>query len=442
MSGEVRRIPDVGRIRFPSIEIALGGGQRPPAIVAAEDVGVLPLEHVARDGAEHRLLNLAFARPDVAQVHRLAVGPLAQRLGRQIGRHPPGERIGDDERRRGEIVGAHLRLDAAFEIAVARQHRGDDEVPVADHLRHLVGQRSAVADAGRAAVADKVEPELLEIGEQAALGQILGHDLRSRGEAGLHPGTPGQAAFHRLLGQQTGANHDARIRGVGAARDGGDDDGAMIELAGDGRRRLRHRHRDASAGRRLRRLPRLGEHLVQRALELALGVLQGNAILRPPRAGEARLDAGQIELDHLGVERVRLLRSSIEPLNARVLLDRDDVPFVAARQPEVVERHVVDREDRHRGAVLRAHVANRRPVGDGQIVETGAEELDELADDAALAEDLGDRQHEVGRGRAFRQLAFELEAEHLGDEHRDRLPEHRRFSFDAADAPARPRRAR
>ena len=35
----------------------------------------------------------------------------------------------------------------------------------------------------------------------------------------------------------------------------------------------------------------------------------------------------------------------------------------------------------------------------------GAVELDELADDAVLAQLLGDGQHEVGRGRALAQLA-------------------------------------
>ena len=40
-----------------------------------------------------------------------------------------------------------------------------------------------------------------------------------------------------------------------------------------------------------------------------------------------------------------------------------------------------------------------------QVLEARAEELDELADDAVLAQRLGDGQHEVGRRRAFRQAA-------------------------------------
>ena len=70
------------------------------------------------------------------------------------------------------------------------------------------------------------------------------------------------------------------------------------------------------------------------------------------------------------------------------------------------------------------------------MLQAVAVELDELADHAVLAQHLRDGEHQVGRGRAFRQLAGELEADDLRDQHRRRLAEHRGFGFDAADAPA------
>ena len=72
----------------------------------------------------------------------------------------------------------------------------------------------------------------------------------------------------------------------------------------------------------------------------------------------------------------------------------------------------------------------------GSAVEAVPEVLDELPDDAGLAQDLRDGEDEVGRGRALRQRAREPEADDLRDEHRDRLAEHRRLGLDAADAPA------
>ena len=99
-------------------------------------------------------------------------------------------------------------------------------------------------------------------------------------------------------------------------------------------------------------------------------------------------------------------------------------------------RLVVDREEAAGRAVFRRHVADRGAVGERHVGEAGAVELDELADDALLAQHLRDGQHEVGRGDALAQLAGQLEADDLRDQHRDRLAEHRRLGLDAADAPA------
>ncbi len=70
------------------------------------------------------------------------------------------------------------------------------------------------------------------------------------------------------------------------------------------------------------------------------------------------------------------------------------------------------------------------------MIEAVAEELDELTDDAAFAQHLGDRQHEI-RGRGpFGQTALDLEADHVRNQHRDGLAEHCGLGLDAADAPA------
>ena len=73
----------------------------------------------------------------------------------------------------------------------------------------------------------------------------------------------------------------------------------------------------------------------------------------------------------------------------------------AARERQVVERHLVDREHRRGRAVFRAHVAERGAIGNRQVRKAGSVELDELANDAVLPQPLGDHQHEVGSGRAL-----------------------------------------
>ncbi len=70
------------------------------------------------------------------------------------------------------------------------------------------------------------------------------------------------------------------------------------------------------------------------------------------------------------------------------------------------------------------------------MIQPRAVELDEFADHAVLAQHLRHGQHQVGGGDALVELAAEAETDHLGNQHRHRLAEHRRFGLDAADTPA------
>ena len=123
-------------------------------------------------------------------------------------------------------------------------------------------------------------------------------------------------------------------------------------------------------------------------------------------------------------------------LRLRIGLDQRDAVFGAAGHGEIADGLGVDREEAAGRAIFRRHVADGGAVGQRHVGEAGAEELDELADHALLAQHLGDGQHEVGGGDAFLQLAGQAEADDFGQQHRDGLAEHRGLGLDAADAPA------
>ncbi len=222
---------------------------------------------------------------------------------------------------------------------------------------------------------------------------------------------------------------------MGAGRDrvgGGERLGARLVDAGARVRRVVLRRH---AGLGLRRL-HLGRGVVgQRGAEHALGVGERDPVLRALGPGQRRHDGGQVELDPLAEARLGG-RVVPQPLRLGVRLDQAHLLLGATGEPQVGQRLGVDGEDRAGRAVLRAHVADGGAVGERDVADAGAVELDELADDALLAQQLGDGEHQVGGGRAGRQLAGELEADDLRDEHRDRLTQHGRLGLDAADAPA------
>ena len=180
--------------------------------------------------ASTRSCDLLRLRPDVLEIDRLALLAGAERLAGQVDLHRAGERIGDDQRRRGEIVGPHVRIDAALEIAVAGEHRGGDQIVLAMRRRDLRRERAGIADAGGAAVADEVEAELVERLLQAGLLRDSRDHLAARRERGLDPGLDLQALGDRLLGEQAGGDHHARVRGVGAGGDRGDHHVAVAEI--------------------------------------------------------------------------------------------------------------------------------------------------------------------------------------------------------------------
>ena len=169
-------------------------------------------------------------------------------------------------------------------------------------------------------------------------------------------------------------------------------------------------------------------------MEVGLHVGQQHAVLRALGAGERGLHVAHVEVQHgavlgFGVRAPQALRLGVS-------LHQRDQAGIAAGQAQVVQRFVVDREDAAGRAVFRRHVGDRRAIRQRQVLEAGAEEFDELADHAMLAQHLRHGQYEVGRGGAFRQLAGQAEADDLRNQHGARLAEHGGFGFDAADAPA------
>ena len=54
-------------------------------------------------------------------------------------------------------------MHARFEVAVSRKHRGSNQIEFVDRLFDFRMERSGIADAGRATVADEIKSELVEI---------------------------------------------------------------------------------------------------------------------------------------------------------------------------------------------------------------------------------------------------------------------------------------
>ncbi|GJE04384.1 hypothetical protein GMJLKIPL_6346 [Methylobacterium isbiliense] len=422
---EVGRVLHVGGAGVPGEGLGRGDLHRLPVLVAAEDVGVARLEQAGRDGLLDEGVHLGRGGPDVLQVDRVPVRVGAERVLGEVDLHRAGERVGHHEGRRGEVVRPHVRIHPALEVAVAREHGGRDDVVVVDRLRDRRGQRPGIADAGGAAEAHEVEAERVEALLQAGLLQVLGDDLAARRERGLHPGLGAQALGHRVAGEQPRPDHHARVRGVGAGGDRRDHHVAVADVE------VR-----ALDGIALGDLGGLAELALHGGGEARLGAIEQHPVLRALRPGERGLHVAEVEFQRVGEDRVGRRGVAPHALGLGVGLHQRDALVRAAGDAQEVDGLGVHREEAAGRPVFRRHVGDRGAVGHRHVLQAGPVELHELAHHALLAQHLRDGEHEVGGGGALRQLARELEPDHLGDQHRQGLAEHGGLRLNAADAPA------
>ncbi|MNC09576.1 hypothetical protein D3C81_653650 [compost metagenome] len=127
-------------------------------------------------------------------------------------------------------------------------------------------------------------------------------------------------------------------------------------------------------------------------------------------AGQGAYHGREIEVQHalvLGIHQ------GVGP-EARLLgvgLHQPDLLVVTAGESEVVDGLLVDEEHGRGGAILRRHVGDGGPIAQRQGGGALATELQIGADHLLLAQELGERQHQIRGGDAGLRLATELDAD-------------------------------
>ena len=429
---EVRRVMDVGRFLIPFIDLAAGYLDIFPLLRSFEHAGIAIFEHANIQACSDSLADLLLCWPDIPQIDRTAVA-FAERLLVEIDIDSACQCVGDHQWRRGEEIGLDQWVDASFEVAVARKDRCSYQVIAGDSFRHFAGQRTRVADAGRASVADHVESKLCQRVDQVGMFEIFGHDARSGRQAGLDVGLYLQSLFDGLLRQQACTDHDRRVGCVGARSYGRDDYGAM-----------RHGHRPA-----IRAKGRFGGKCFWLKLEAALldrgrqgffecflEIRHRHTILRTFGSRQRRDDRIKIELKRVGEFGVGGVHFAEESLRTHVGFGALDECFRTPGESHVAESFIVHGEEPNRRAVLGRHVGDRGSVGQRHAVQALAVEFNEFIHDAAGAQHLGHGQHQVSSGDAITEFAIKFETNDIRQQHVHRLAEHDRLRFNAADTPA------
>jgi len=116
------RVVDVGGCVIPRVELTLGSVEVLPHLAALQDVAVSFFEHIGIDDALSDSTDFITGWPDVSQENIVALLVLAERLSLEIEVDRSSKSIGNDERRRSEVVGAGVWVDTALKVTVSREH--------------------------------------------------------------------------------------------------------------------------------------------------------------------------------------------------------------------------------------------------------------------------------------------------------------------------------
>ena len=298
-------------------------------------------------------------RPEIAKVHRLARWVVAQRIVGQVDIRPAGQRIGHHQRRGGQVVRSHVRMDAGLKISISRKHRRGNQVGLADGLHHLARQRAAVSNTCRAAITHNVESQFRQRLKQPRLLQIFGDDPRAGRHTGLYIRLNSQTTFHRIFRKQPCADHDGGVGSVGARGDGRNYHRTVPNLLhaavganrGGDLGRLRAQPKSTSADFLREPLPKDLFHLSHR-----------DAVLGESRAGQTRFDGTHVQFEYLAVSRVGAVFGTEKPLRLAITLHQIDQILAPACQAHVTQSFIIHREVAHGRAVFGGHVSDGCPI--------------------------------------------------------------------------------
>ena len=398
----IRRTADVGRHRAPIVQRAdFSAGirlHRKHRLVHLAEL--LRLDAGFDDGVD-----FLVARPDILQADFLAIDH-RQHILLDIETDGAGNGVGHHQRRRSEEGLLGIRVDTAVEVAVARQYCGGVQIAVDDFLLDLRIQRARHAVARSTGISDDAKAKCFQITEQAGFFQIQRHCFRARCQRGFDPRLACQTQLVGVARQQRGGNYVARVAGVGATGDGGDDHRTVWHL------------------------PRYFRPLASDAFRCQIA--GSNAGVRVGRASHIAYHARQIELEHAFVFGVfQAIRPQAGGLG--VGFDQFHLLVSTAGEFQVIDSLLVNAEHRCRGAVFRGHIGNGGAVAQRQAAGAFAVEFQISADHFRFAQEFGQCQHHVGSGDAWLALAAQFDTDDIRQAHPRGAAEHDVFRFQAAN---------
>ncbi len=165
----IRRAPDIGGLRTPVVQSA---NLHTIVNLLGEHRDVHLTELFRLDAGGNHGVDFCVRRPDIFQRHRLAICIDAQHILFDVETDGAGNRVGHHQRRRSQKGLLRVRMDAAIEVAVTRQHRRRIQVALHHFLLYHGIERAGHAVAGSTCIRHHAETQLLQFRHQLGFLQV------------------------------------------------------------------------------------------------------------------------------------------------------------------------------------------------------------------------------------------------------------------------------
>ena len=262
-------------------------------------------------------------------------------------------------------------MDTRLEITVAGKHRGADIILGFDHSFDLRIQRAGVADTGHAAIAHRIESQLIQIVLKPGAAQIFTDDTRTRSQRGLDVSGDFHSQLNSFLCHESRGQQQSGIRRVGTAGDTRDQDAAVADLD------FLAVCQSDFRGRFLLR---------ERCGKFLLLFRQFDLILRTFRTGDAGFHRAEIQLHDFGIIYLSFARDAEHSLCLVVGFIETDHFFGTPCQSKEFDAFLIHGEESHRGTVFRRHIGDHGAFRHGQRGGSFAEVFHEFTDHFGLAQ--------------------------------------------------------
>jgi len=88
-----------------------------------------------------------------------------------------GKSVGNNERRRGQVVGTSVGMDTSLEVSVSRKDSRGDQIVVDDTVLYLVRDLTRVTNAGHASISSGGETKSVKSILKSSFLVVLGNNV-------------------------------------------------------------------------------------------------------------------------------------------------------------------------------------------------------------------------------------------------------------------------